>query len=83
MNSNFFYFLLFILLTIIFAIIIGICFFDKANKSKYYNYKIMYDSEYEKYDKMKKKQKMVFFKKKIYLKILLFMVSVKDLIKWN
>ena len=52
-------------------------------KIKYYKATILYDTNWDKYSTMVKKQKRVLFRKKFQLFWLIVLVKIKRLIRWD
>lgn len=57
--------------------------FDEKKKRKYYKSKIYYDTDWDMYNTMVKKQKRVIFFKRLELMWLTLLVKIKRLFKWN
>ncbi len=77
MNEFLFYGVLFSALVGI-SILLVIAIFQRQNRmTKFYNYNISYDTNFDKYEKMVKKQKKVVRRKKLYLSYLKLLCKIK------
>lgn len=72
--------ILMVLLLIAYCIYVII---DERKKTKYYKYTILYETDWNKYSIMVKKQKKVLFYKKVQLLFLTILVKIKRWITWK
>lgn len=56
---------------------------SERKKMKYYCSILLYETDWDKYSTMVKKQKRIIFKKRVYLCYLKFLVKLKELFKWK
>lgn len=82
MNINILFLILSVCIILIYIFLLFYCFSGKKIEF-YYNYKIRYDTKYEKHYKILHKQKLILFRKKLYLDALLILLGLRGVMKWK